>query len=47
MATAATLTIAQAHHIVDLGALDPEKIATPGVYVNRVLHVPYGEPIVT
>jgi 3-oxoadipate CoA-transferase alpha subunit len=47
MAMAATLTIAQAQHIVDLGALDPEKIATPGVYVSRVLHVPYGEPTVT
>jgi 3-oxoadipate CoA-transferase alpha subunit len=47
MAMAATLTIAQAQHIVDLGALDPEKIATPGIYVNRVLHVPYGEPTVT
>ena len=47
MAMAATLTIAQAQHIVDLGALDPEKIATPGIHVNRVLHVPYGEPTVT
>jgi 3-oxoadipate CoA-transferase alpha subunit len=47
MAMAATLTIAQAQHIVDLGALDPETIATPGIYVNRVLHVPYGEPTVT
>ena len=47
MAMAATLTIAQVQHIVDLGALDPEKIATPGIYVNRVLHVPYGEPTVT
>jgi 3-oxoadipate CoA-transferase, alpha subunit len=47
MAMAATLTIVQAQHIVDLGALDPEKIATPGIYVNRVLHVPYGEPTVT
>ena len=47
MAMAATLTIAQAQHIVDLGALDPESIATPGIYVNRVLHVPYGEPTVT
>jgi 3-oxoadipate CoA-transferase, alpha subunit len=47
MAMAATLTIVQAQHIVDLGALDPEKIATPGIYVNRVLHVPYGEPVVT
>ena len=47
MAMAATLTIAQAQHIVDLGALDPERIATPGIYGNRVLHVPYGEPTVT
>ena len=47
MAMAATLTIAQAQHIVDLGALDPESTATPGIYVNRVLHVPYGEPTVT
>jgi 3-oxoadipate CoA-transferase, alpha subunit len=47
MATAAKLTIVQSQHIVELGALDPEKIATPGIYVNRVLHVPYGEPKVT
>jgi 3-oxoadipate CoA-transferase alpha subunit len=46
MATAATLTIAQVQHIVALGTLDPEKIATPGIYVNRVLQVPYGEPTV-
>jgi 3-oxoadipate CoA-transferase alpha subunit len=46
MATAAQLTIVQTQHIVELGALDPEKIMTPGVYVNRVLHVPYGEPLV-
>ena len=47
MATAAELTIAQTQHIVELGALDPEKIATPGIFVSRVLHVPYGEPTVT
>ena len=47
MATAAKLTIAQAQHIAELGALDPERIVTPGVYVTRVLHVPYGEPMVT
>jgi 3-oxoadipate CoA-transferase, alpha subunit len=39
--------IGHVQHIVDLGALDPEKVATPGIYVNRVLHVPYGEPTVT
>ncbi|MDE2334382.1 MAG: 3-oxoacid CoA-transferase subunit A [Rhodospirillales bacterium] len=43
MATAATLTIAQTHHVVDLGALDPEAIVTPGIYVDRVVLVPYGE----
>jgi len=47
MATAAALTVVQAQHIVELGALDPEKIVTPGVYVHRVLHVPYGELTVT
>jgi 3-oxoadipate CoA-transferase, alpha subunit len=47
MATAAALTIAQAQHILELGALDPEKIGTPGIFVDRVVHVPYGEPVVT
>jgi 3-oxoadipate CoA-transferase alpha subunit len=46
MATAAQLTIVQSQHIVELGELDPEKVMTPGVYVNRVVHVPYGEPLV-
>lgn len=44
MATAADCTIVQAQHIVELGALDPETIVTPGIYVDRVLHVPYGAP---
>ncbi|HXW41531.1 MAG TPA: 3-oxoacid CoA-transferase subunit A [Xanthobacteraceae bacterium] len=47
MAAAAKLTIVQTQHIVALGALDPERIVTPGIYVDRVLHVPYGEPTVT
>src|ERR1700684_2351544 len=47
MATAAKLTIAQAQHIVDLGTLDPEKGAAPCVFVQRVVHVPHGEPLVT
>jgi 3-oxoadipate CoA-transferase alpha subunit len=44
MATAADCTIVQAQHIVELGALDPECIVTPGIFVDRVLHVPYGDP---
>jgi len=40
MAMAAGLTIAQAYHTAALGELDPHAIATPGVFVQRVLHVP-------
>jgi 3-oxoadipate CoA-transferase alpha subunit len=47
MAMAARLTVVQAQHIAELGALDPEKIVTPGIFVDRVIHVPYGEPVVT
>jgi 3-oxoadipate CoA-transferase, alpha subunit len=47
MAMAAKLTVAQAQHIVELGALDPEQVPTPGIFVDRVLHIPYGEPTVT
>ena len=47
MATAAKLTIVQAQHIVELGAIDPEKVVTPGIFVNRVVHVPYGDPTIT
>lgn len=40
MATAATTTIVQARRIVDVGSLDPECVVTPGIYVQRVVHVP-------
>ena len=40
MATAAKLTIAQTHHIADLGTLDPEAIGTPGIFVDRVIELP-------
>lgn len=46
VATAADLTIVQAQHIRALGDIDPEHVVTPGVYVNRVLHVPYGDPAI-
>ncbi len=39
MATAAALTVAQVHHIVDLGRIDPEAVVTPGIYVDRVIHL--------
>lgn len=40
MATAATVTIAQVGEVVPLGALDPESIVTPGIFVQRVVAVP-------
>ncbi len=43
-AMAATLTIAQTQHVAELGELDPEAVATPGVFVDRVVHLPYGDP---
>ncbi len=44
MAGAAKLTIVQTQHVVALGALDPDHIITPGIFINRVVHVPYGDP---
>jgi 3-oxoadipate CoA-transferase alpha subunit len=40
MATAARVTIAQVREIVPLGALDPEAIVTPGLFVARVWPMP-------
>jgi 3-oxoacid CoA-transferase A subunit len=37
MATAARVVIAEVDEVVETGALDPELIVTPGVYVNRVV----------
>ncbi len=39
MAMAATLTVASVHEVVELGALDPEHIVTPGIFVQRVVRV--------
>jgi len=40
MASAAKCTIAQVYEIAELGALDPECIVTPGIFVTRVVKVP-------
>jgi 3-oxoadipate CoA-transferase alpha subunit len=37
MATAAKVTIAQVREVVPLGALDPEHVVTPGIFVKRVV----------
>ncbi len=44
MCTAAECTIVQTQYVVPLGELNPEHIVTPGIFVDRVVHVPYGNP---
>jgi len=39
MATAAKTTIVQVRDVVPVGALDPETIVTPCIYVDRVVHI--------
>ncbi|MDP2072838.1 3-oxoacid CoA-transferase subunit A [Hydrogenophaga sp.] len=39
MAMAARRTIATVHDIVELGALDPESIVTPGIFVSKIVRI--------
>lgn len=39
MCTAAETTIVQAKKIVELGAIDPEVVVTPGIFVKRVVEI--------
>ena len=38
------LEIVQSQHIRELGDIHPDHVHTAGMFVNRVLHVPYGDP---
>jgi 3-oxoadipate CoA-transferase alpha subunit len=40
MAAAADLAVVQARKVVELGQIDPELVVTPGIFVDRVVHVP-------
>ena len=40
MATAGKVTIAEVEHLLQPGDIDPDHIITPGVYVQRIIHVP-------
>ncbi len=42
MAPAARVTVVEVDEVVEPGALDPEEIVTPGVYVNRIVVRPPG-----
>ena len=39
-AAAGRITIAQVEHLVEPGEIDPAHVHTPGVFVQRVVHVP-------
>jgi 3-oxoacid CoA-transferase subunit A len=40
MATAGKVTVAEVEHLVQPGNIDPDHIITPGIYVQRIIHVP-------
>ncbi|HMA71457.1 MAG TPA: CoA transferase subunit A [Xanthobacteraceae bacterium] len=40
MATAGRVTVAEVEHLVQPGEIDPDHIITPGIFVNRIVHVP-------
>jgi len=42
MATAGKITIAEVEHLVQPGEIDPDHIHTPGIFVQRIVHVPNG-----
>ena len=39
MATAARLTVAEVEHLVEPGEIEADDIVTPGIYVQRIVHV--------
>lgn len=45
MASAAKCTIVQVRETVELGALDPESVVTPGIFVKRVVRVDARAPL--
>lgn len=43
-AMAGKVTIAEVEELVEPGELDPEHVHVPGIFVQRVVHVPAGTP---
>ena len=40
MATAGKVTVAEVEHLFEPGDINPDHIITPGVFVQRIIHVP-------
>ncbi|ODT75543.1 MAG: succinyl-CoA--3-ketoacid-CoA transferase [Pelagibacterium sp. SCN 64-44] len=40
MATVGKVTVAEVEHLVPNGSIDPDQVHTPGIFVDRIVHVP-------
>jgi 3-oxoacid CoA-transferase subunit A len=40
MATAGKVTVAEVEQLVEPGQIDPDHVITPGIFVQRIVHVP-------
>src|SRR5436309_11374780 len=40
MASAGKITVAEVEHLVQPGDINPDHIVTPGIYVQRIIHIP-------
>lgn len=45
MASAARITVASIHELAELGAIDPETVVTPGLYVQRLVLLPRSQTL--
>src|SRR6202043_3229062 len=43
MASAGKVTVAEVEQLVEPGQLNPDHIVTPGIFVQRIVHVPDAE----
>jgi len=41
VATCGKVTVAEIEEIVPVGAIDPDQVHTPGIYVDRIVHCPH------
>ena len=40
VATCGKISIAEVEELVPIGAIDPDQVHTPGIYINRIVHCP-------
>jgi 3-oxoacid CoA-transferase subunit A len=46
MATAAKVTVAEVEHLVEPGEIEPDHIITPGIFVQRIVHVKHPKKLI-